>query len=365
MKKLFIHIILMFFVSIAFSQPEIDKQAIIQRYEAALEQLNQLATSTEALSFKKAVFTIENTYWDNELDYDLFNQQIESYTKFCKAIINSRDLLYNEDDKEQVKVHAAIFWALTDTIPIQFGDEIVKHEPFTYDFEDFFGQKDWSKMFVIKLLNTKTGNCHSLPYLYKILAEELGEEAYLSLAPNHIYIKLKNKNSGWYNTELTSGIFPIDAWLKSSGYIHMDAIRNGIFMDTLGQQQSIALCMIDLAQGYEKKLGINDGQFILKVCETALKYYPNYINAMLMKAETQRKLIAQQAKTVGAETISELFIYSSATQEMFNDMEQTYVKIHQLGYRKMPEQMYIDWLVSLEKNKEQYQNKKIVNFNKQ
>lgn len=365
MKQLLVHIILMLFSFTVFCQTEIDKQAIIKRYEAALDELTQLASSTEPLIFKKAVFTVENTYWDNELDYELFNQQIESYTKFCKAIINSRDLLYNEDDKEQVKVHAAIFWALTDTIPIQFGDKIVKHEPFTYDFEDFFGEKDWSKMFVVKLLNTKKGNCHSMPYLYKILAEELGEEAYLSLAPNHIYIKLKNKNSGWYNTELTSGIFPIDAWLKSSGYIHMNAIRNGIFMDTLGHQQSIALCMIDLAQGYEKKLGFNDGHFILKACDIALKYYPNYINAMLMKAETQRKLIAQQAKTAGAESISELFIYSSATQEMFNNMEQTYIKIHELGYRKMPEQMYVDWLVSLEKNKEEYQNKKIVNFNSQ
>jgi hypothetical protein len=365
MKQLLVHITLMFFSLAAFSQSEIDKQTIIKRYKAALDELTQLATSTEPLSFKKAVFTVENTYWDNELDYELFNQQIENYTKFCKAIINSRDLLYNEDDKEQVKVHAAIFWALTDTIPIQFGNEIVKHEPFTYDFEDFFGHKDWSKMFVVKLLNTKSGNCHSMPYLYKILAEELGEEAYLSLAPNHIYIKLKNKNSGWYNTELTSGIFPIDAWLKSSGYIHMNAIRNGIFMDTLGQQQSIALCMIDLAQGYEKKLGINDGKFILKACDIALKYYPNYINALIIKAETQRKLIAQQAKIAGVESISELFIYSSATQELFNDMEQTYSKIHQLGYRKMPEQMYIDWLVSLEKNKEQYQNKKIINFNSQ
>ena len=362
MKQFFVHIALLLFSLSAFSQQEIDKQAIIQRYEAALKELNAMEEGTTPLSFKKAVFTVENTYWDNELDYELFNKQINSYTQFCKAIIQSRDLLYNEDDKEKVKIHAAIFWALKDTLPIQFGNEIVKHEPFTYDFEDFFGEKDWSKMFVIKLLNTKKGNCHSLPYLYKILAEELGEEAYLSLAPNHIYIKLKNKQNGWYNTELTSGIFPIDAWLKSSGYIHMDAIRNGIFMDTLGQQQSIALCMMDLAQGYEKKLGINDGQFILKACDIALKYYPNYVNAMLLKAETQRKLISQQAKTAGAENISELFIYSSAAEELFNDMEQTYVKIHQLGYRKMPEQMYMDWLVSLEENKEKYQNKKIANF---
>ena len=83
--------------------------------------------------------------------------------------------------------------------------------PYSYDFDDPFGHKDWDNMFVSKLLNTGKGNCHSLPYLYKIIAEELGISAHLALAPNHIYIKHKNEKDGWYNTELTSGIFPIDA----------------------------------------------------------------------------------------------------------------------------------------------------------
>jgi len=61
--------------------------------------------------------------------------------------------------------------------------------PYVYDFDDFMGDKDWTKQFVTKLMRTHTGNCHSLPYLYKILCEEIGAKASLVLGPNHVYIK--------------------------------------------------------------------------------------------------------------------------------------------------------------------------------
>ena len=361
--KYILHIIfsLSLLTTLGNTQP-IEKELMKKYYEDAYLELQGMLEGTIPLNFKRAVFIVENAYWNNELNYELFCEKIATYTQMCNAIIKSKKLIYNESDKEKVQKHAVIFSVITDTISIQYGEELITHLPFTYDFEDFLGEKDWSKMFVIKLLNTKKGNCHSLPYLYKILAEELGEEAYLSLAPNHIYIKLRNKVNGWYNTELTSGMFPIDAWIKSSGYVHMDAIRKGTYMDTLGQKQSIALCLMDLVQGNERKLGMGNGQFTLQVCKTALKYYPNYVNAMLTKVETQRKLLMSQMKSAGAKYPSELFIYSSNAQTLFDDMEQTYTQIHKLGYRTMPEKMYLDWLVSLQENKEKYQNKKIANF---
>jgi len=54
-----------------------------------------------------------------------------------------------------------------------------------------------------------------MPYLYKILADELNIPCNLAFAPNHIYIKLFSERTGWYNTELANSTFPIDA----SGYV--------------------------------------------------------------------------------------------------------------------------------------------------
>ena len=50
-------------------------------------------------------------------------------------------------------------------------------------------------------------------------------------------------------------------------------------------------------------------------------------------------------------------------KQLFTEMNTLYAKIHQLGYRKMPEDMYLDWLVSLKEQRSKYENKNIINFN--
>ena len=206
-------------------------------------------------------------------------------------------------------------------------------------------------MFVSKLLYTRKGNCQSLPYLYKILAEEIGVDAHLALAPNHIYIKHRNERDGWYNTELTSGFFPIDAWIMASGYVHLDGIRNGLYMKALDNKESIALILVDLAQGYEKQNP-----------ETALKYYPNLVNALLLKLETTKKKLELIAENRDKQ-IDEIFDDPKA-KEIWIDLNQQVRHIHDLGYRQMPKEMYLDWLISLKEEKEKYTNTKVSTFKK-
>lgn len=339
-------------------------QTIHENYEKAFEELNCMLNETCELNFKEAVFTVETTYLNNSIDREQFDKQILILTELTKQFIVSRELIYDLEDKEQVEKCAALFMIMTDTIPIQLdSNQIFFYPPFTYDFNDIWGHDDWSKMFVSKLLETKTGNCHSLPYLYKILADEIGANSHIAVAPNHFYIKHQNKSNGWYNTELTSGIFPIDAWLMASGYIHLDAVVNKLYMEALNEKQSIALCLIDLAKGYERKTGMmTDYSFILKCCDTALKYYPNYINGLLLKAETKKKKFDALMEKHYAEYPADIF-YLPEAKQLFSEMTELYSKIHELGYRKMPEDMYLNWLVSLKEERSKYENKNIINFN--
>ena len=238
-----------------------------------------------------------------------------------------------------------------DTIPVNIHDTIYKYVPFGYDFTDVFGHKERENLFVSKLLETRKGNCHSLPYLYKILCEELGTTANLALAPNHVYIKHNSIKDGWYNTELTSGIFPIDAWIMASGYVHLDAISNGVYMKALNNKESIALVLIDLADNYNAKFPNNDGTFILKCCETAIKEYPQFASALILKAETRFK----QIKKIENETIF---------NQQFKELEKQYAHIHEIGYRNMPENMYLDWLISLKTERNKYENKALNTMSK-
>jgi hypothetical protein len=324
--------LLLLFVILSYSS--INAQNKERIYEDTFNSVDSMLVETKPLNFQQAVYLTENAFFDNQLNKTAFDGAVRFNTSICKGIIASGNIEYPEKDKEKATAQCAVFVYMTDSIPVATDNGTVIHSPFTYNFDDFAGQKDWSNMFVSTLMQTQKGNCHSLPYLYKMIMDELRQPAYLSLAPNHIYIKAQNKRVGWYNIELTCGDFPTDAWLMASGYIHTDALRNGIYMDTLSTKQSVCLCLVDLAQGYQAKFGIQDGSFILKCCETALTHFPKYINAMLLKAETLTALYKQSDKD------------SEQGKKLFAQMNETYTHIHELGYRKMPQGMYLNWLKS-------------------
>lgn len=348
MKYLIKILIILLFVP-CFCQDSISPKDL-NKYEEAYKFLANILEGNEPYSFKKAVFKVESAYLDKKYSFDDFTYEISKVKDVVSLYrkINGRNLDYVYSDKENFLTWASIYTVMTDSMIIFDSNTIYTSYPYTYDFEDALGNKDWQSMFVIKLLNTGKGNCHSLPYLYKILAEDLGVSAHLAIAPNHMYIKHNSEGLGVYNTELTSASFPIDAWLMASGYIHLDAIRSGIYMDRLDNKQSISLCLIDLAKGFEKKYGyINDG-FIEKCLIKALEYYPTSINAMLFYSEVLKR------KMDGIENVE-------LKNTIFNNYQNLILKIYKLGYRKMPEEMYVNWLLDLKENKDKYSNKKIAN----
>lgn len=330
-------------------------------YEESYNTLNEMLLDSTKYSFKKAVFSVENAYNNGLLNSELMNSQIEFLKNLTLKVLESNSLKYEGKDKEIVSKCASLFKVVKDSIPIKDknGEDYI-YVPYSYDFDDPFGHKDWNSMFVSKLITTGKGNCHSLPYLYKILAEEIGVDAHLALAPNHIYIKHRNEKDGWYNTELTSGIFPIDAWLMASGYIHLDAIRNGVYMKALNDKESIALCLVDLAQAYQKQ-EFYDLDFVIKCADKALEYFPNFVNAMILKTEAKGKKI--ESILYGHNTdFTDVNKYPE-TRKILLEIQEQLTVIHELGYRQMPEDMYLNWLISLNEEKEKFANKKINTFN--
>lgn len=349
MTKYTFIVLLLFFSKFCAVAQNLETQE--KNFEQSYTLLNSMLVNENKYSFKKAVFSVENAYLDNKLDTIFLNKQIRLLNNLSNSIIKDRFLAYVEKDKPTFNKWASVFEVMHDTIPVNIHDTIYNYIPFSYDFNDVFGHKTRENLFVSKLLETRKGNCHSLPYLYKILCEELGVTANLALAPNHVYIKHRSIADGWYNTELTSGIFPIDAWIMASGFVHIDAIRNGVYMKALNNKESIALILIDLADNYNAKFPNNDGTFVLKCAETAILNYPNFATALILKAETHKK----QMKTE---------LNQEKAKQMLSDLEKEYAHIHEIGYRNMPEDMYLNWLVTLKTERNKYENKKLNIFNK-
>lgn len=352
--KIILSVFILFASSYSFAQQQ-------RSYDDAYQTLSRMIKDESRYNFKEAVFSVENAYLNGRLDTVSINREIRKLTHLCNSVMQSRQLDYGERDRDKVSTYAAVFTVMSQVIPVVIHDTLYSYKPFTYDFEDVFGHEDLNNLFVSKLLKTHTGNCNSLPYLYKILAEELGVTANLALAPNHIYIKHNIQSVGWYNTELTTGIFPHDAWLMASGYIHLDAVTNGVFMKALDNKESIALTLIDLAQAYQKSFPDNDGSFILKCTAKAIEAYPNFANAWILQAETHKKQyekIMLQKLTTDPNAVSDL----PQAKALMDKMNEEYAHIHKIGYRAMPENMYLDWLMSLTTEREKYEDKKIGNF---
>lgn len=339
----------------------VDTTLTERNYKYAYNMLEQMLEQ-KVYDLEIGTFYVENAYHNDTLSYKDYHENIEFLTLMTEAYNQNNRLLYNNKDSTVVSLQASLFKVITDSIPIAYNDTIVYHKPLRYNFDDFDGSEDWTNMFVSTLLYSHKGNCHSLPLLHKIISQKLGIESYLALAPNHIYVKLYNEKDGWYNVELTSAEFPIDAWLMASGYIHLSAVQNGIYMDTINSKKCIAMCLLDLAQGYQRKLGIQDGSFILQCCQTALRYFPNYINALLLQSETYQTLFKRKLLASSYSNAKDLVSADKEAQSLLLKMEQTVDEIYRLGYRRMPEKMYLDWLASLKTQQDKYTNKNISNF---
>jgi hypothetical protein len=82
------------------------------------------------------------------------------------------------------------------------------------------------------------------------------------------------------------------------------------------------------------------------------------VNAILLKAETRLKQLQAMQKRYGYTYLKEVTVYPEA-KALWDEMNSLYMKLYSLGYRQMPEQMYVEWLTSLKTEKEKYTNKQV------
>lgn len=277
------------------------------------------------VSFKECVFAVENNIGTTK--------NIDTKIKTLCNLINTHfsnqySIKYKQKDSINYLINFSIKNLLKDTFLIYTQTSLIAHPPFRFNHTDPLGKKDITNTFVSKLLATHQGNCKSLTYLYKILADELGAKCWIALAPGHMYIKNYSEKIGWYNTELTSGTFPTDAYIMASSYINPTAVMSGMYMDTLSNQQAIALCVLDLAHLYERQTKNYYDGFILKCCDLVLKYHPVNPMALLLKAETLKKQAIREKSSK----------FPKPTRTLM-EMEATYLKLFELGYREMPLKM--------------------------
>lgn len=332
-------------MAIAFPSYQNAKGA--QQYRNAYAEL--LPMQYGSFSAKKATFIVENAYYEGEKDYSEFEKTIERTGDFLREKMEDLDL----DNKSNLDKNYLLFQFFADTLELKSKD--LRHLPFEYDFEDFWGKKDWSKMFVHKLLLTGKGQCNSLPRLYLILAEEISAKAHLALSPNHSYIKFPDDEGRWHNIELTNNMLSTDAFILNSGFVKAEAIQNKIFMHPMKQQELLSHFFSELALGYIRKYGYDD--FVDEILDTALEIHPNNSTAQLSKANllTVRLKYATEHLDITKKNFQEIKNYPQLVQ-LYKSVLARYKTVDNLGYAEMPAELYEKWLASVNEQETQQLN---------
>ncbi len=321
-------------------------------FRQAYEKLNRMLSGQEPLNLKQAIFAIENAYFGGKLDYQQFDREIQNLITIAK--LKAAQDGYNWKNPQSRNI--MLFRVMADTLKLKSpaNEGYITSYPMQYDFEDYMGKQDWSKMFVSKLLSSKSGQCHSLPLLYLILCEETGTPANLAFSPSHTYAKFKDQSGNWHNLELTNGRIVSDAFILGSGYITAEALKNRIYMEPLTQKQTISQCLADLAKTYTQKYGYDS--FVSQCVDTTLKYDPTNIFARQVKSDYQTLRFEYVVNQVGRPHPDTLKARYPKVYQLLEERNQTYQAIDASGYQEMPEQAYQEWLNSVNKEKEKQEH---------
>ena len=341
--------------AIKYQFPSLSAKSGTTFYKQALDSILLMLRGVRPLDLGRAVFFTENAYYDNHVKYTDFDRAIKTIAAACRQ--QPKEKKHSEQEDNTTKI-LALYHFFSDTT--YFNDPVskkkIKHLPFYYDFEDYLGIKDWSKMFVTKLLAQGSGQCHSLPMLFLVCCQELGAKAYLSFSPDHCFIRFVDSRGRMRNIELTNGRFTTDAWILGSGYVKGEALKSRIYLDTLDTRKVVAQCVEDLVTGYTAKFGYDD--FVLKAIDSSLYYFPNNINAVKVKADYYSLLFNYIAEQYGKPTLTRL-LQDPRAKEIYAKRNEMYDWIDNSGYTDMPSDAYQNWLMSVNEMKQTQEDQKM------
>ena len=303
------------------------------RFETAYAEIADMLDGKSTLSIKRAVFLPEWAYLDGKPDYEAYCAQIDAAAAALGQFIAANGLQHYRTGGNY-----ALFEYFSR--PYSMND----YKPFIYDFDDFSGSEDLTKIFVTKVMRTHSGQCRSLPMYYKVLAEAIGAEAHITFAPQHLFIRHRDEQnpSKWVNVELTTQSLAREIFYIENFGISADAIRNKVYLYPLSDRETVAYLLSELAANYYRKFERFDA-FILKCAEKSLEYLP-------------QNILAQQHRcnVLNIELKNYMKAHNNIPDEYAASLDRRWLEynaaLRKLGWAEMPDSIYLRLLNSVEED---------------
>lgn len=161
--------------------------------------------------------------------------------------------------------------------------------PFTYDHADPYGF-DLNNKLLATYLDTRKGNCVSMPILHLIVAERLGLSVSLSTAPLHVFVRYTNPTNGRsLAIEATSGGNPTrEIWYHERMGVTDQQVENGIYLGVLTKRETIAVMASTVTEWL-----MSQGRYqeAIEVADVLLEHYPKDIHAVLSRGSAYGELM--------------------------------------------------------------------------
>lgn len=162
--------------------------------------------------------------------------------------------------------------------------------PYQYDLDDPLGTKLGNKL-LPRYLESKKGNCVTMPLLFVILGQRLGIDVTAATAPLHILVKFKDEAGTTYNLETTSGANPArDVWYREQMPMTDEAVTNGVYLRPLTRKETVAIMVTTLAEHYFEQ---REFEKAITISDLTLEYYPRDVEAMVRKGSAYYRLLAK------------------------------------------------------------------------
>ncbi len=161
-------------------------------------------------------------------------------------------------------------------------------KPFSYDHADPYGA-DLRNKLLATYLDTRRGNCVSMPVLQLVVAERLGLNVSLSTAPQHIFMRYTNPANGRsIAIEATSGGHPARETEYRKFGVTDAQIESGIYLGVLSKRESIAVMASTVTEWL-----MSEGRYdeVIEVTDVLLEYYPKDIHALLSRGSAHADLL--------------------------------------------------------------------------
>lgn len=326
-SKIIGSVLLGLFSEISYAQVKQNYVCEDSHFSSAYREFADMLDCKNPISIKRAVFLAEWAYLDGKLDYATYCRQIDSAAKAINQFISANRL-----DQIPMGKNVALFEYFARPYPMN------GNKPFTYDFNDIGATEDLNNYFVTKLMRTHSGQCRSLPTYYKVLAEAIGAEAYITLAPQHLFVRHRHETdpNQWRNIELTTQSLSREVFYIERFGITDEMIRNKVYMNPLSDKETVALLLTDLTLGYLRKYNDYD-DFVRLTTEKALEYFPQNISAILNQCNAINVKLINYLKSNG----NVLDDYAKSIDKQWyacND------RLQKLGYRDMSDSTYRELL---------------------